>query len=632
MRTSAALLVAAALSFPAAARAASEPAPYDAKLAPLDELSKSLLTVNGYELRDDGRVWDKIGDAPVAKTDMPYLLSRLASAKRLRALLEINNIITRYDAERKLSPEDKEAVRALVRDNWIVFGIGPRNDFRSYFSAEELAALDRIPPRFESMTATTLTDPAVESVTAGAPAATLQAPPKAPAVAASTSAAVVAPAVARSTAPTTSFTVEQAAAPKLPVIVPAPAAPSTSSVVSPDAGQLKVWTGPAVSSATLPAPPKPAPAAAPEPPKAAAVGEAEYAKFVADGPYSKESKAALELIEKRAPDFCLPLLRRAVVGAVPQIVVDGARTGAELRAGFARDAADPLAPARVALSPGPAYVEVKKGFFGSRETVLLPEAAEVWAEFGVPRPALDALREGASPDSTENGDWGAARVFADGSRRGTYSISETAGELLEQLLLLGLAREGLDASAYAARRWARTARLMFYARLKDETQRDDFLDPERRAELRGWLDRPEETDDVTAAVWSGSRLQLLDPRRGPPAAELDFDAAAGAACVRAALENALAENSRRRAARVGALETLVDAGVLDAAAAKAAAQAATDAEEAERRRLLAKPPSCPEADAARAEGLRKSGLLLAESTRAERLMRERRAGVDSHAP
>src|SRR3569832_470424 len=158
MITRAALLFAALLAA-GPARAFSSAAVYDARTAPLDALSAELLTVNGYEIRADGVVWDKIGEAAVTKSDMPYLLSRLASAKRLRALLEINNIITRYDAERKLSPEDKEAVRQIVRQNWVVFGVAPRNDFRSYFTVQEREELDKIPPRFESMIAMTMTDP-----------------------------------------------------------------------------------------------------------------------------------------------------------------------------------------------------------------------------------------------------------------------------------------------------------------------------------------------------------------------------------------------------------------------------------------------------------------------------------------
>ena len=77
--------------------------------------------------------------------------------------------------------------------------------------------------------------------------------------------------------------------------------------------------------------------------------------------------------------------------------------------------------------------------------------------------------------------------------------------------------------------------------------------------------------------------------------------------------------------------SLLDAGVVDSSGAKSAAQAAADAEEAERRRLVAMPPACPAPDAALEEGLRKAALLLVESARAERQLRERKAGIESHA-
>jgi len=705
MKTRAAWALAAVLCLAGSGRAAETavpalPAAYDAKAAPLDALSKELLTGNGYELRDDGLVWDKINEAPVVRTDMPYLLSRLASARRLKALLQINNIITRYDAERKLTAEDKETVRQIARANWIVFGVGPRHDFRSYFSVEELETLDKIPARFESMGTVTMTDPLPESVTSLPPESVTAAPvpaapaPVAPAPVVAPPAPSTAPAVSAATAPVPAAPVPVVAPPappqavaavaaapaaaaavakviptltpmmdlpslkrdspfapaapppppapvSAPAAVPAPAPPAPAAgpvLATPDIGTLKPWTPPAPSTAPAVAPPEPvapvavATAAAiapppPEPPKPAVIGAADYEKFVAEGPYTKDGKALLALIGKRAPDYCLPLLRRTVVGAVPQIAIDGARTGAGLRAGLILGA-DPRTPPVAALSPGPLMVEVKTGLFGGREAVLLPESPEAWTDLGAPRPALDALRADA-PSKTDNGDWGAVRVFADGSRRGTYSSDEQAGELLEQLLRLGLAREGLNASEYAARRWARTARLLFEARLKDEMKADGFLDPDRRAELRSWLDRPEEADDDAVAAWAGSRVQAFDPRRGPPDAARDFDARAGASCGRAALEDALVSAARRRARRVGALETLVDAGLIDGAAAKSSAQAAADEEAAARAKLLASPPACAAPDAKRDEGLRKASVLLAKAARAERALREAKAG-DSH--
>jgi hypothetical protein len=761
------LVLSALLASSAPARAADYASPaYDAKAVPLDDLCREMLTGNGYELRDDGVVWDKIGEAAVTRDDMPYLLSRLASARRLRALLQLNNIITRYDAERKLTPEDREAVRAIVRQNWVVFGPTPRRDFRSYFSVEELETLDKIPSRFDSMAPVTMTDPSTDSPTADAPAVAVAPAAVAPAVIApavvvpavaapaivnpavvapvvsapvapavvvapivSAPAAVApavaapvavaaapvaaAPAVAQAVAPAAAVAAAPVAAPAaapvvvaavtapmkvVPTLTPmmdmpslkrdspfgpqpplpfvaAPAAPppvATAVALPPpiaapppptqELGVAKAWTPPpavkaappvavvstattavaAVSVATAPvaavsaataavaaapvAPPPP-----PEPPKPHVLDDADYEKFVAEGPYTKDGRALLDLIGKRAPSYCLPLLRRTVVNGVPQIAFDGARTGSSLRAAFFRDPAAPLAPPVVVLSPGPVLVVKKSGLFGGRSEVVIPESPSAWLDLGAVRPLLDAFAPDRPVASTENGDWGAVRVYADGSRRGAYSQVEQAGELLEQLLLLGLAREGLDASPYAARRWARTARLMFSARMKDEMRQDGFLDPDRRAELRMWLDRPEEADDDAVAAWAGSRVQLYDPRRGPPDAERLFEARGRAGCVRATLESALVDAARQKARRVGALETLVDAGALDSSAAKTAAQAASDAEADARKRLLAAPPACAPVDPKRDEALKKSSLLVAEAARAERVLREHNEEGLKHA-
>ncbi|NNN07074.1 MAG: hypothetical protein HKL90_14355, partial [Elusimicrobia bacterium] len=128
-----------------AADAPSGPA-YDANAAPLDALSHDLLSTGGYELRSDGKVWDDVADAPVSRDAMPDLLTRLAGARRLKALIQLDQIFNRYDSERHLSDDDRQAVRALVRDAWPVFGFSTRRDYRSYFTPQELEVLDKIPP------------------------------------------------------------------------------------------------------------------------------------------------------------------------------------------------------------------------------------------------------------------------------------------------------------------------------------------------------------------------------------------------------------------------------------------------------------------------------------------------------
>lgn len=608
------IAVCALLATPGAPRAAAYISPaYDAKIAPLDDLSRELLTGNGYALNEDGRVWDKINESAVARDDMPFLLSRLASARRLRALLQINAVITRYDSEKNLTPQDKEAVRELVRQNWIVFGIVPRRDFRPYFSLQELESLDRIPPRFEKMSAVLMTDPAIDSPTAAPPPTALP-------------------------------------------VVPATVKPWLPTLSTPELGVFRPWTPPVVSSAAAVTAPPPSPATiavatvavvtppvvpaiatttaitpAPQPPAPAVLTAADYEEFVANGPYSKEGRALLELIGKRAPDFCLPLLHRTVVGLIPQIVFDGSRTGASLRAGLVHDVANPLTPPTITLSPGPVMVSVKKGLFAERSDTLLPESLQAWSELGVARPDLDAFATEKTPSSVENGPWGSVRVYPDASRRGTYSTFEQAGELLEQILLLGLAQEGFNSSPYAARRWARTARLLFSARLQEEFGQVAFLDPDRRTELGGWRDRSAEEDDLTIASWAGSRVQIYDPRRGPPLAERARNQRQDSDCSREALVASLVEAARRRARRVGILETLIEVKLIDPNSAKESAKIAEAEEATARARLTSSPPACATSSTDRAEGLRRSGLIAAEAARVERAWRESKREGDSHA-
>ncbi|MBI4371908.1 MAG: hypothetical protein HY552_06395 [Elusimicrobia bacterium] len=606
----AALTLAAALALSGNAAAADAPAPaaHDGAAAPLDELSRDLLAGSGYEIRDDGKVWDKIAEAPVSSREMPYLISRLASARRLKALIELRLLLSKAGGDKSLTPEEREAARAILRRSWAVLGLSARRDFRSYFTPEELESLDKVPLRFEQAGLEPLREPPPLPVTAEPPPA--QEAPSEPVPPASGAAAIAGPAVAvPATPPTPALGTLQPWTP--PPAEPAPAADA------PAAADLKPAEAPA--PAQPPAPPAPEP---PKPLAIPAVGAEEYDAFTATGPHTDQSRELLRMIGQDAPDFCLPLLRRAVVGGVAQVVLDGERTGRNLRAGRTEDAARPDAPLVVALSPGPVFVERRKGLFG-REVVILPESPEAWAALGAPRPALQALVPGAAPERVEAGPWGATQVYADGSRRGAYSAPEQAGELLEQLLLAGLGRESLDASAYAARRWALTAKRLFWSRLKEKLQRDDFLDPDRRAELAEWAARPDESDDALAAAWSAARAWVLDPRRGAPEAErLAEDAARGADCARAALEDGLAAAARRRAARAGALKALEDAGLLEPAAAQAAASAAADAEARERVRLLSA-PACPPADPGRRQALGRSSALLAEAIRAERTWRSR---------
>ncbi len=557
------------------------PEEYSTKTSPLDDLSRELLVETGHELREDGKVWNTLGNNAVRREEMAYLLSRLAGARRLKALLELNLLLNRSAGEKKLSDTERETIRALLRKHWAVFGVGTRKDFRSYFSSQELnTKLDKIPQRFDRETAIILRDPDPALITAEPSAIAAAAP--------------------ISTMPT---------APPLALfgsVLP----PQTSG--NPELGLLKPWSPPNPTPApTLPATAS-IPTAALVPPPPAEATPAEFDAVIANGPYSRESQALLKMLGENAPEFCRALLRRTIVHATPLIVIDGARTGNNRRAGLA-PASSAQPSATIALSAGPLIVERKKGLFG-RTAIVLPEDPRAWKELGLELPTLEALRKDSVPVGQENGAWAMTRIYADHSRHGTYSPQEQAGELLEQLLLLGLAREGLEPSSYAARSWARVARLLFTARIVANYGNDLFLDPDRKLEFQDWTLRGDEAADLLAASWASSRGNRLDPRDNQALDERQ----ALPECVR----TLLAASARALAARTHAVSALVKYGLTTSEAARTAAEKAASAEASARAKLLATPPDCAGRLSSEENSRRRSSALLAESARAEGAFRE----------
>jgi hypothetical protein len=267
----------------------------------------------------------------------------------------------------------------------------------------------------------------------------------------------------------------------------------------------------------------------------------------------------------------------------------------------------------------------------SRSLIALPEDPRAWAELSLTPLPLEAAHKDSVPTGRETGPWGEVKIYKDNSRRGAYSTQQQAAELLERLLILGLEREGYASSTYVARTWARSARLLFSARLAEEFGNNAFLDPDRRIELRDWTLRADEADDLLVAAWSSSRGNILDPRRGGPASQGAYESQARADCTRSLLADHLAETARTLAARVRTIEALNDSGLLSNDLARTAATKAEAEETAARKALLAAPPPCEGRFGAEEAGLRRSAALLAEVSRVERAFREHAAKGQNHA-
>lgn len=126
---------------------------------PLSKPYSDLLAKSGFELKNDGTVLDPKTQKAVTQADMPFLLHRLESAQRLKALLQLDMLLSQSDGEKFLTPAEREKLRQIVRESWPFFTLGTRKDFRHFFSLQELEQMNRDPAPTDSATALMMSDP-----------------------------------------------------------------------------------------------------------------------------------------------------------------------------------------------------------------------------------------------------------------------------------------------------------------------------------------------------------------------------------------------------------------------------------------------------------------------------------------
>ncbi|OGR86672.1 MAG: hypothetical protein A3J74_10285 [Elusimicrobia bacterium RIFCSPHIGHO2_02_FULL_57_9] len=543
-RARAALAAAGFLFFAAATALAVVADPfYNTRLNPFTKLQADLLLRNNYQVLPDGSVLTPDGK-PLRRSDMPYLFTRLQSAQRLKALLQLDILLNKSAGEKRLTKAEKEEFRKILRENWPHFTWRMRKHFKSYFTLQELENLNKNIPPGHNESALAMKDPELIFETQAAAAS--DSSPSQPA------SEIPLPAGAPGLAPPKDVGILKAwTAPDEPAAIPA------GTVAGLPAGSAVP-----VSQATLPpAPDAPTAAApiaipigiAPAPlpgviPRTVAsplreILHDEFAQFLTDAPYSRDAKALLQLISDTTPDFARARALNAAISGLPLIVFDSHRSGGRARAALlVQENPSGEKSYAIALSPGPVLYKRKKLFF-SGEAMLVSDSPQVYAALHIPFPRLQAAKRDAVALKEQADDWGQTRVYADESRRGTFSQQQQAGSLLRELLLLDAQRQGWDVSAYAAELFAATAQTLLYARFYLELKNDDFLDPEMRASFRQWRERPDEYRDYLVHSLSAGRIGILDARKGDPENQLRFNQEAWVSCPQSLVEDKTAQAS-----------------------------------------------------------------------------------------
>jgi len=116
----------------------------------LTELESRLLEQAGYKPEPDGTLRSPDTSKPVGSTELFYVLEDLRSRQRLRALLEIRIIYTRYPAGAGMSNDDQKTLRRIARENWPLFNYKTRGELSGFFSGKEKEELDALLPKRRS--------------------------------------------------------------------------------------------------------------------------------------------------------------------------------------------------------------------------------------------------------------------------------------------------------------------------------------------------------------------------------------------------------------------------------------------------------------------------------------------------
>ncbi|MBI4676886.1 MAG: hypothetical protein HY748_04825 [Elusimicrobia bacterium] len=578
------LLLAALIPLTSGPSLAAEPAadkPYDVNAKPLSNREFGLLFRSSYTIRQDGTVWAPGAGQPVLEREMPYVVEKLISGQRLKALLTLNLILSRSQGEKKLTADERESIRRVVRADWAYLSYETRKDFKDYFNRDELDAMDADSPLPRAPLAPRLLhedDDGAEAPEPSAPGPQAQGPkvqasersrepmpeervpmttpdpnapeppvldltvpgPSAPGPRVQVAAAEPSPAppsVPVAPPLMTPLGIQRQAAP------PGAAGKATAASEGPLSGVPAGMTAEEFERLARPKPPQPPPAPEPkapppgpsapgpqvqvaahpqtEPSPTALVAEVtaeEFSKFLVDAPCSRQVRDILKMVSDHAPRFAKDRSLSLVMTLLPRIAVDSVRSGRGIRAWTESPRAGQ--PASVILSPGPVIFERKKLFFKGAE-VLLSQSPDAYHRLGLPVPGLKAVNRESVPSRTDISEWGSTLRFDDGSSRGSFTPEAQAGTLLAALLELDMARRGQDASPYASALFARTAQMMLYASVAKSLKTDEFLDPETRASYRQWTRSPSEFRDHILHTLSAGQAGLVDPRRaGPAQAEL----------------------------------------------------------------------------------------------------------------
>ena len=494
---------------------------------PVGNVDFILLIERGYRFADDGTLQDPRTKKILTQEDYSYLIEDLRSRSRLKALMEINLILSRNDYSSALPAADLEKIREIGRRHWSLLSKSVQDQITPYFKPPEIFELNRTLPQApdishpnDGRTVQHALLPNGVPLPIDAPLNTM-AGPLMP-ISNTEQASYIRSAPARPPQPKSDLPPARKSAPlplptetQLENKIPPPPAPLSPAPV-PEAEQ----EAPPAFKATAPAPLRPAPVPEPEqeappafkatipapPPVATAAASSDLAQtilnepesapnkpalavrypeykpelfslFLKTSPYSEDVRNAIRRIESAARPQDRDQALGTLMLALPQINLASPETAGGIRYSLG-DTEDSAKRPRIEVRGRLAYSETKKLMSGV-QMFLYPAGAQ----------QISSSQEG--------------------SRTLSLSSEQKTGTVLHALMILDEIRMGRSARDARSELKATLAEFNFYKNLP--SGKDPVLDPDRAALYSEWKNRPLDFHDFFR--------QIPDGRNGvqPPA-------------------------------------------------------------------------------------------------------------------
>ena len=120
-------------------------APYNVKIDTLTDARTRCSCRTATRSGMTGRSWPRSGSQPMTRGDMPFVIQEAGKPAKAQGFAPDRPRPQQQRRGKEPHRDERESIRKIVKDNWWLFPLKARRNLRSYFSLQELEAMDLVP-------------------------------------------------------------------------------------------------------------------------------------------------------------------------------------------------------------------------------------------------------------------------------------------------------------------------------------------------------------------------------------------------------------------------------------------------------------------------------------------------------